>query len=66
MNWLGEPKLAEALGDPLVQALMEADGVDARELGMALRQVARRVRLGRCIPANQDGGTDSRRRPLPS
>ncbi|HKO09379.1 MAG TPA: hypothetical protein VJ487_16860 [Alphaproteobacteria bacterium] len=56
MNWSGEPKLAEALCDPVVQAVMEADGVDARELGATLSRVARTVRLGRPVPAGRDRG----------
>ncbi|MGO8868211.1 MAG: hypothetical protein ACLQME_17095 [Alphaproteobacteria bacterium] len=56
MDWSGEPKLAEALCDPVVQAVMEADGVDARELGATLSRAARRVRLGRCVPAERDRG----------
>ena len=57
MNWTGEPKLGEALGDPLIQALMEADGVDAWELGVALSRMARRVRLSRGIPDMRERGT---------
>ena len=56
MNWSGEPKLADALCDPVVQAVMEADGVDARALGVTLSRAARRVRLGRCVPASRDRG----------
>lgn len=33
----GEPTLADALSDPLTQALMEADGVDPEELEADLR-----------------------------
>jgi hypothetical protein len=63
MNWTGEPKLADALRDPVVQALMEADGIDAEALGAVLSGAARRVklRLMRRIPAKQDRGSDSRR-----
>ncbi|HYB56866.1 MAG TPA: hypothetical protein VEK12_11880 [Alphaproteobacteria bacterium] len=56
MDWSGEPKLAEALCDPVVQAVMEADGVDAQELGVTLSRAARRVRLDRCVPAERDRG----------
>ena len=56
MNWSGEPKLAEALCDPVVQAVMEADGVDARELGVTLSRVARRVRVGPRVPVERDRG----------
>ncbi|MFI5024562.1 MAG: hypothetical protein ACHQRJ_23280 [Alphaproteobacteria bacterium] len=61
MNWSGEPKLAEALCDPVVQAVMEADGVDVRELGVTLSRAARRVRLGRRVPAGRDRGTARRK-----
>jgi hypothetical protein len=36
----GDPNLAEALNDPLVRAVMAADGVDARQLAAELREVA--------------------------
>jgi len=35
-----EPRLEEMLGDPIVKAVMEADGVDSRELEAELRQTA--------------------------
>jgi len=60
MNWSGEPKLAEALCDPVVQAVMEADGVDARELGVTLSRAAHKVRLSRCVPAGRDRGAARR------
>ena len=39
-----EPTLTEALADPLVRALMAADGVDPNDLERRLGAVARRVR----------------------
>jgi hypothetical protein len=35
-----EPRLEEMLADPIVKAVMEADGVDLRELETELRQTA--------------------------
>ena len=35
-----EPRLEEILADPIVKAVMEADGVDSRELEVELRQIA--------------------------
>ena len=35
-----EPTLSEMLADPIVQALMQADGVEASELEATLRSVA--------------------------
>jgi hypothetical protein len=35
-----EPRLAEMLADPIVKAIMEADGVDSRELEAELQQTA--------------------------
>lgn len=37
-----ELTLSDALSDPLIQAVMAADGVDARELEAMLSDVARR------------------------
>jgi hypothetical protein len=57
MRWCHrEPTIEEILSDPIFVALMQADGVDARELEGVLREVAsvsRAVRaadsgLGRC------------------
>jgi hypothetical protein len=39
-----EPTLAEALADPLVQAVMAADGVDPEKLAGCLGAVAERIR----------------------
>ena len=35
-----EPRLEEMLADPIVRAVMEADGVDPGELDAELRQIA--------------------------
>lgn len=41
MNWRGrEPRLAEILADPIVQAIMAADGVDPQQLLATLRKTA--------------------------
>jgi hypothetical protein len=39
MVQLREPTLREALADPIVQAMMQADGVDSRELEAMLMRV---------------------------
>ena len=36
----GEPRLEEMLADSIIKVVMEADGVDARELEGELRQTA--------------------------
>jgi hypothetical protein len=36
-----EPNLAEALADPLIRSLMQADRVDPRELELSLSALAR-------------------------
>ena len=41
-----EPSLGDALNDPLVQALMAADGVDPLALGALMRETARKIELG--------------------
>jgi hypothetical protein len=39
MNWRHrEPTLNEILSDPIVRALMEADGIDPQEVAATLRQ----------------------------
>jgi len=40
-----DPNLSEALSDPLVRAVMAADGVDPRKLAAELRAVAARLNL---------------------
>ena len=46
----GEPTLEEMLSDPIIRAVMEADGIDPQELAATLRQagrmLARRARRG--------------------
>jgi len=39
----GEPRLLDALSDPIVQAVMAADGVDPEALRSSLRETAIRV-----------------------
>lgn len=43
MNCQSNPSLSEALNDPLVRAVMAADGVDARKLAAELREMAARL-----------------------
>lgn len=38
-----EPSLIDALSDPIVQAVMTADGVDPRLLKASLRKTARNI-----------------------
>jgi hypothetical protein len=45
MNCHREPTLNGLLSDPIVRAVMEADGVNPLELEEMLRRVARRLRL---------------------
>jgi hypothetical protein len=55
-----DPTLSEALADPLVRAVMAADGVDPRQLATDLRAMAARLnpvdrphvstREARCLP----------------
>jgi hypothetical protein len=41
MRWCAhEPTISEMLSDPIVRALMDADGVDAGELEASLRSLA--------------------------
>ncbi|HEY6992144.1 MAG TPA: hypothetical protein VH397_00395 [Xanthobacteraceae bacterium] len=48
MNWYRrEPTLEDILTDPIVVALMDADGVDARELAAMLRDVGRKLGANR-------------------
>jgi hypothetical protein len=46
----GDPTPEEMLSDPIVRAVMEADGIDPQELAATLRQtgrmLARRTRRG--------------------
>ena len=45
MNCHREPTLNGLLSDPIVRAVMEADGVNPLELEEMLRRVAQRLRL---------------------
>lgn len=48
MSWYRrEPTLEEMLSDPIVVALMDADGVDARELKAMLNDVGRTLGANR-------------------
>lgn len=60
---LNEPTIDELLADPLINALMRADGVDARELAALLRSVARQI--GGQTPRRPDAYSLSRSRSLP-
>jgi hypothetical protein len=40
----GEPTLEQILSDPIVRALMDADGIDPHELEIMLKEVGRRLR----------------------
>ena len=52
----GEPRLLDALSDPIVQAVMAADGVDPEALHANLRQTAIKVaRRGTDTPKNSVG-----------
>ena len=48
----GEASLEEIVSDPIVQAVMEADGVNPRELDAMLRRVARDLSIGRRADTN--------------
>jgi hypothetical protein len=39
-----EPTLTEALADPLIRTLMQADGVDPEQLEASLKATARQIR----------------------
>ena len=45
-----EPKLTDAMADPLIQALMLADDVHPAELRALMRETARRIELGLYAP----------------
>ena len=48
----GEASLEEIVSDPIVQAVMEADGVNPHELDAMLRQVARHLSMAGHTDAN--------------
>jgi hypothetical protein len=41
--WSREPRLAEILADPIVEAIMAADRVDLQQLLVSLRKTASKV-----------------------
>jgi hypothetical protein len=41
-----EPSLEDILSDPIVKAVIEADGVDANELDAMLRRIVHKRRAG--------------------
>jgi hypothetical protein len=51
MRWnTPEPSIKEMLADPIVRALMTADGVRADELEALLRSIAKRLQVGASEP----------------
>ena len=51
MRWnTPEPSIEEMLADPIVRALMTADGVRVDELEALLRSIAKRLQTGACEP----------------
>jgi hypothetical protein len=54
MRWYRpEPTVAEILVDPIVQALMEADGIDPQALEAQLRNMARAIVAGRNVDQHE-------------
>jgi hypothetical protein len=49
-----EPRLEEMLADPIVKAVMEADGVDSRQLEAELRRTAALLHATRRARARSD------------
>jgi hypothetical protein len=45
MNYCREPSLEDILSDPIIKAVIDADGVNANELGAMLRRIANTRRL---------------------
>jgi hypothetical protein len=68
MNWRDrEPRLGEILADPIVQAIMAADGVDPQRLLASLRKTAAEVaqqmhERESGVFERREGATDSMRR----
>jgi hypothetical protein len=59
----GEPRLEDLLADSIVKAVMEADGVNPRELEAELRQTSALLRATRRTPKALDAwNTWARRR----
>jgi hypothetical protein len=56
MMWRCEIKLEDMLADPIVRAVMQADGVDQRELDALLARVA----SARRAAGGRDNATDRR------
>ena len=54
-----EPSLADAMADPLIQALMLADGVHPAKLRALMRETARRIELGLYAPQSTSVRTAS-------
>ena len=64
MRWCsGEPRLAEILADPIVQALMAADGVDPRQLLASLHKTAAKV--AQPTRERESGGFERRKNTKP-
>ena len=51
-----EPKLSDTLSDPVIQAMMTADGIEFSEFEAFLHDMARKVRPARspCAPQGWD------------
>jgi len=58
----GDMTLTEALSDPIVQAFMSADGVDARQLELDLRQLAKELQRRNSPPGGDPNRPRSRGR----
>jgi hypothetical protein len=50
LHYWSEPRLTDALSDPVVQAVMAADAVDPVELSALLREAACKLELGFADP----------------
>jgi hypothetical protein len=59
-DWMGDPTIADILSDPIVQAVMAADGVDADALEAELRTMGRLiVRMRRRRRQSESHGSSS-------
>jgi hypothetical protein len=57
MNWYyREPSLEEMLSDPIVRAMMDADGVDPHRLEAMLKEVGRNLGALRSAGFHPHGG----------
>ena len=54
LQYWSEPSLADALSDPVVQAVMAADAVDPIALSALLREAARKLEAD-CRPSRSAG-----------